>query len=280
MKLPKVAICYDFDATLSPKEMQAYGLFHELETNSDEFWGKSDVLVKQTNADRTLINMLQLITEAENKGIQITKEKLQSYGKTIELFEGVETWFNRINDFGKSIGVYVEHYIVSSGDKEMIMGTNIAKYFKKIYACSYLYDENNKPIWPGISVNYTNKTQFLYRINKGCLDESDDSINDIMDKDSRNVPFENMIYIGDSFTDIPCMRLVMNNGGKSIGVYNPKNQNKAKVEKLLMNNKINFIAPADYSKGKMLEVLVKEIIRGIKISHNLKTFSRVQKIQK
>ena len=277
MKLPTIAICYDFDSTLSPNEMQSYGYFRDLQTNSSEFWGRSDIMVKELNADRILVNMYRMVNEALAKGIVLTQDKLREYGATVELFDGVETWFDRINEFGKSIGVQVEHYIVSSGDKEMILGMPIAKYFKKIYACTYIYDQDGKVIWPAISVNYTNKTQFLYRINKGCLDESDDSINDIMDKDSRNVPFENMIYIGDSFTDIPCMRLVMNNGGKAIGVYNPKSKNDSKVKNLLNNNKINFIAPADYSKGKMLDVLVKEIIRSMKIDHNLKTLSKAQK---
>lgn len=277
MKVPTVAICYDFDSTLSPNEMQAYGYFKALNTNSSEFWGKSDEMVKATSADRILVNMYRMMNEAKQVGITLTKEKLREFGATVDLFDGVETWFERINEFGKSIGVNVEHYLVSSGDKEMILGMRIAKYFKKIYACTYLYDENGTIIWPAISVNYTNKTQFLYRINKGCLDETDDSINDIMDKDSRNVPFENMIYIGDSFTDIPCMRLVMNNGGKAIGVYNPQSKNDAKVQNLLNNNKINFIAPADYSKGKMLEVLVKEIIKGMKINDNLKTLTKAQK---
>ena len=280
MKLPTIAICYDFDSTLSPNEMQSYGYFKALNTNSSEFWGKSDIMVEQEKADRILINMYRMINEALAKGIVLTREKLQEFGSTVELFDGVETWFDRINEFGKSIGVKIEHYLVSSGDKEMILGTKIAKYFKKIYACTYLYDDEGKAIWPTISVNYTNKTQFLYRINKGCLDEYDDSINDIMDKDARNVPFENMIYIGDSFTDIPCMRLVMNNGGKAIGVYNPKSKNDAKVKNLLNNNKINFIAPADYSKGKMLEVLVKEIIKGMKINNNLITLTRAQKNSK
>ena len=277
MKVPTIAICYDFDSTLSPNEMQAYGYFKALNTNSSEFWGKSDEMVKETSADRILVNMYRMMNEAKQVGITLTKEKLREFGATVDLFDGVETWFERINEFGKTIGVNVEHYLVSSGDKEMILGMQIAKFFKKIYACTYLYDENGTIIWPAISVNYTNKTQFLYRINKGCLDETDDSINDIMDKESRNVPFENMIYIGDSFTDIPCMRLVMNNGGKAIGVYNPQSKNDAKVQNLLNNNKINFIAPADYSKGKMLEVLVKEIIKGMKINDNLKTLTKAQK---
>lgn len=277
MKLPTVAICYDFDSTLSPKEMHEYGYFKAIDAVADDFWEQSNVFSQKTNSDRILINMFRLIDEAKKKGITITREKLEEFGRDVELFPGVETWFDRIDEFGKKLGVNVEHYIVSSGIKEMIMGTKIAKYFKKVYACTYLYDEEGKAMWPAISVNYTNKTQFLFRINKGVLDEFDDTINEIMDQDSRSVPFENMIYIGDSLTDIPCMRLVMNKGGKALGVFNPKDGNNKKVKELLDNNKINYIAPANYSAGEMLEVIVKEIIRGIKINNNLKELSKAQK---
>ena len=277
MKIPKIAICYDFDSTLSLKDIQSYKYFQELGVTAGEFYSKSDKISETNNADKILINMYMVLEEAKRKGIDLTREKLESYGEDIELFDGVETWFNRINEYGKKLGVDIEHYVVSSGFKDMINGTKIAKYFKKIYACSYLFDENGHPVWPTICVNYTTKTQFLYRINKGILEEHDDSINDAMDEELRSVPFENMIYIGDSFTDIPCMRLVMKSGGVAIGVYNPKENNNQKVKTLIKNNKINFIAPADYSEGKMLEKLVKEILKGIKIATGLKTISTAQK---
>lgn len=277
MKLPTVAICYDFDSTLAPKNMQEHGFFDAIGKVADDFWDESNVIVKSNHADGILVNMYRMISEAKKKGINLTKKKLEEFGAMVKMYDGVNTWFERINEFGKSVGVNVEHYIVSSGIKEMIMGTQIAKYFKKIYACCYLYDVKGNAVWPAISVNYTNKTQFLYRINKGCLDEADDTINEIMDHDSRYVPFENMIYLGDSFTDIPCMRLVMKNGGKAIGVYDPKSGKNEKVKTLISNNKINYIAPADYSKGKTLEIIVKEIIKSCKINNNLKQLSKAQK---
>ena len=277
MKLPTVAICYDFDSTLAPDNMQEHGFFAAIGKTPDEFWGESNNIVKRNHADNILVNMYRMIHDSRKNDICLTKQKLEEFGSMVKLFNGVETWFERINEFGKSIGVNVEHYIVSSGIKEMIEGMSIAKYFKKIYACSYIYDSKGNAVWPAISINYTNKTQYLYRINKGCLDETDDSINEIMDHDSRCVPFENMIYIGDSFTDIPCMRLVMKNGGKTIGVYDPNKGKMEKVKTLITNNKINYIAPADYSKGKTLEIIVKEIIKSCKINHNLKLLSKAQK---
>lgn len=280
MKKPTVAICYDFDITLSPKNMQEFGFFDDLNMTADEFWAYQDGFIKRHISDRMLANMYSMIAKAKEFGITLTKQKLADYGSKIEFYKGVDTWFERINDYGKELGVNVEHYIVSSGMKEMIEGTPIAKYFKKIYACSYIYNEKGEAIWPSISVNYTNKTQFLYRINKGCLDETDDSINEFVDNESRLVPFENMIYIGDSDTDIPCMRLVNKSGGKAIGVYQKDSAKKAYLKDLLAKNKINYIAETDYSKGKMLEIIVKEIIKSDKINFTLKELSKAQKSSK
>ncbi len=277
MKQPTIAICYDFDMTLSPKNMQEFDFFAELETTADDFWSEQNERMLKNNADGVLAYMLGMVEKAKEKGIVLTRKKLNEYGKNIELFPGVETWFNRINEFAKNLGVNVEHYIISSGVKEIIEGTSIAKYFKKIYASSYVYGASGEAIWPAMSVNYTNKTQFLYRINKGCLEETDDSINDFMEHEERQVPFDNMIYIGDSLTDIPCMRLVKKSGGKSIGVYTKNEGKKSNLAEMLKRDKINYIAEADYSKGKMLEIIVKEIIKGNKINFNLKELSRALK---
>jgi len=276
MKNTKIAICYDFDLSLSPKNMEEFGLFADLGYTAEEFYSEVRKFVLENNSDLILSNMFMLIEKAKQKGFTLTKDKLREYGKNIEFFKGVETWFERINDFGKKIGVEIEHYIVSSGQKEIIAGTSIAKYIKKIYAASYLYNENGEPIWPNIAINATNKMQFLYRVNKGCLEESDDGINEITQSEQREVLFENIIYIGDSLTDIPCMRLVMKKGGRAIGVYS-QDANKTYLKNLLDNNKIDFIAEADYSKNSMLEVIVKEIIKSDKVNTNLKNFAKLQK---
>lgn len=280
MKKPTVAICYDFDMTLSPKNMQEFKFFDDLGFAPNEFWTKQNYFCEKNISDRMLANMYSMVKEAKDKGIILTREKFAEYGKSVQFFDGVETWFERINKYGEEIGVNVEHFIISSGIKEIIEGTPIAKYFKKIYACSYIYNEQGEPIWPSISINYTNKTQYLYRVNKGCLDETDNSINDMLDQDSRLVPFENMIYLGDSETDIPCMRLVMKSGGKAIGIYKDNENQKKYLKELLDNNKINYIAEADYSKGKMLETIVKAIIKSDKINFNLKELSKAQKSNK
>lgn len=277
MKKQTIAICYDFDKTLSPKNMQEFGFFEQFKIVANDFWNDKNEVIKANNADSILINMYEILNLAKNNGIKLTKEALMEYGRTIKLYSGVETWFERINAYGESLNVNIEHFIISSGHKEMIEGTDIAKFFKKIYACSYFYNADGEAVWPAVAVNYTNKTQFLFRINKGCLEEYDDNVNSLMPHEDRAVSFDNMIYIGDSATDIPCMRVVMKNGGNSIGVYDTE-EKKKELKTLLNNNKINFIAKADYSKGKDLEVIIKNIIKNNKIKHSLKELAKAQKV--
>ena len=192
--------------------------------------------------------------------VPFTKKNLQDYGSKVTLFPGADTWFERIKEYGKEKGVIVEHYIISSGLKEMIEGTKVAKSFEKNYASAFYYDEDGVAIWPAQVVNYTNKTQFLFRIEKGVLDINDQGVNDYFAPEDIRVPFRNLIYIGDSDTDIPCMKLVNSYGGHSVGVYNPETKQKEKVYKMMHDNRIKYFTAADYSEGSDLDILVKAII--------------------
>lgn len=187
---------------------------------------------------------------------------MQEYGSKVKLFPGVEEWFERIRAFGEEHGVIVEHYIISSGLKEMIEGTSVAKAgaFERVYASSFLFDEDDVPIWPAQVINYTNKTQYLFRIEKGVLGVNDSGVNDFFPPEQMRVPFRNMIYIGDSDTDVPCMKLVNAYGGHSIGVYNNDTLDKTKVYKMLHDQRIKYFVPADYSEGSQMDSLVKAII--------------------
>lgn len=274
--LPKVALIYDFDKTLSPKDMQAFGYMDKLGISEKEFWTKCDSFRKLNAMDGILGYMYAMLKQYKEHNLKLSREFLVDCGKKIELFPGVETWFERINKFGKKVGVEIEHYVVSSGLKEMIEGTKIAKYFKEIYAGYFIY-ENGEAVWPGMAINYTSKTQYIYRINKGILNIIDETINDVMPHDERPVPFTNMIYIGDSATDIPCMRLVMKSGGYSVGVYQDDSKNLPYLKDLMMNNRINYMVKADYSSNSDLENLVKEIIQSVKHSENLKRMTKKQK---
>ncbi len=256
---PILAICYDFDKTLSPEDMQAQGYIQSIGYTVQDFWDECNRIGNENEMDPNLAYMYLMIARSRGK-VLFTRETLRENGGKVKLFPGVDTWFDRINSYGEEHGLTVEHYIISSGLKEMIEGTRIADRFAKIYASSFLYDDAGVAVWPAQAVNFTNKTQFLFRIEKGALDVNDNAVNNYYQPGNMRIPFRNMVYIGDSDTDIPCMKLVNLNGGHSIGVYNNETKNKKKVYKMLSENRIRYFAPADYTDGSRLELLVKQII--------------------
>lgn len=266
-----LAICYDFDKTLSPDNMQSQGFIQSIKKDVKQFWDESNKLAKDEEMDDNLAYMYSMIHSAYGKFV-LNKTKLKEYGSKVELFPGVESWFDRIKAYGKIRNVIIENYIISSGLKEMIEGTSIANKFEKIYANSYYYDDKGVALWPAQVINYTNKTQFLFRIEKGTLEVNDSAVNDYFDEDSIRVPFRNMIYIGDSDTDIPCMKLINSHSGHSIGVYNPKTKDKSKVYKMIRDKRIKYFTAADYSEGSELDNLVKAIIDKTVYSEILESF--------
>ncbi len=257
---PVLAICYDFDKTLSPDNMQAQGYLQAINyEDQDKSWAETSELAASHEMDSNLSWMYLMLKGSRGKEI-FRKEMLMDYGARVELYRGVREWFERTRCYGEEKGVKVEHYIISSGSKEMIEGTDIAGEFEKIYASSFFYDDDGVAVWPAQVVNFTNKTQFLFRISKGVLDINDDRVNDYFPPSEIRIPFRNMVYIGDSETDIPCMKLVNSYGGHSIGVYDPEEGNKDRVHKLIRENRIKYFAPADYTEGSELDKLIDKII--------------------
>ena len=236
----------------------------------EEFWKEASMQTKRYAMDKILSYMLLMIQKSKEKGYPITESYLTSLGKSVLFYRGVQTWFDRINAYGASLGVTVEHYIISSGLKKIIEGTPIAKYFKKIYACEYIYDEQTKEaIWPAMAINYTQKTQYIFRISKGTLDVTDEEkLNMETPDQQRAIQYRNMIYIGDGLTDIPCMQLLKDKGGKSIALYS--SGNKHKVLPLVEDGRINYVCLADYYVNSTLEKIVKLMIENMAILEKLK----------
>jgi len=261
-KKPILAISYDFDGTLAPGNMQEYYFIPAIKMTPKDFWTATKELTEKHNADPILIYMMYMLEKARNANLPFRKRDLKNYGKSVELFEGVEGWFKRINDYGNKNGLAIEHYIISSGNKEIIEGTTIAKEFQAIYASSFVYDANDVAIWPALAVNYTTKTQFLFRINKGVFNVYDNhTVNSYVRQEDRRVPFERMIFIGDGDTDIPSFRLVKDQGGHSIAVHKPNTKGaRKKTDSLVNAGRVNFVAPAIYSDGSEIDKIVKGII--------------------
>lgn len=278
-KKPIVAICYDFDGTLSPLNMQEYGFFMGLnKTDRKSFWNESNGRAQKIGADQNLMYMKLMLekTGSLDNDLKSTRQAFQDYGKSIDFYEGVKEWFGRINQYGHGHGIKVQHYIISSGLKEMIRGSAIGGMFTKIYACTFMYDSDGVAKWPAQVVNCTSKTQYLFRINKGIDDDSDTQrLNEFVRQEDRPVPFTRMIYIGDGTTDIPCMRLVKEQGGFSIAVYRPKSaKGKHTADKLYADGRVNFIAQADYREKSPLDELVKKIIDKIESDYSLEAYGR------
>ena len=275
-KKPIVALIYDFDGTLSPGNMQEFGFIQAIGKTPQEFWTMSDGIAKGQDASNILAYMKLMFDEAKKADVKLRRSDFKKFGQNIQLFEGVKSWFKLVNDYGEEHGVRIEHYINSSGLKEIIEGSPIAHEFKHIFACTFLYDENGEAEWPGIAVDYTAKTQFMFKIQKGIFSSRDsEKVNESTADDTKRIPFPHMIYFGDGETDVPCMKIVTMFGGNSIAVFNPQNQSKRAVaEKLQRQGRVNFITPAVYTKDSRAFRIVSSIIDKIKAESDLKSLKR------
>ena len=267
MAVPIVALIYDFDKTLSPRDMEEYSFIPGIGMEPDEFWSLCNRFSRQHQMDGILAYMYLMQKLARGR-LVLTREALERLGGAVEFFPGVESWFSRINRIGRSCGVQVEHYIISSGLQEIIQGSAIGRHFKAIFAASFLYDESDHPVWAATAVNYTSKTQYLFRINKGILDVTNDKdLNAFTPEYMRRVPFSNMIYVGDGLTDVPCMKMTKQKGGYSIAVHAPGHTELA--DDMLLQGRADFSVEADYTEGSEIERVVGMLMRRIAASHEL-----------
>jgi len=260
-----MAIAYDFDGTLAPGNMQEHQFLPDIHMKSEEFWNEVRQLTKDNQADEVLVYMNLMLRKAAAANVPVRRDDFKARGKQIKLFEGVEEWFDRITTYGREKSVHVEHYLISSGNEEIFAGTPIASKFTKVYASKYLFNENGVADWPALAVNYTTKTQYLFRINKGAHDLSDNSkVNQFVDKKDRPVPFENMVFIGDGATDIPCFRLIKEQGGLSVAVYKPSTKGaREKADGYQSDGRVHCAVPAIYTDGRELDKIIKSNIDAV-----------------
>jgi phosphoserine phosphatase len=261
----KTAIVYDFDGTLAPGNIQEHSFLPDHEMDKGIFWNRVKTLTEQHDCDQILVYMREMLRLSKDKGVPITRERLRSYGADLELYPGVESWFARLNEYAANRQLELEHYVISSGNEEIIRGCQISDRFKQIFASRFIYNENGTAEWPGLAINYTTKTQYLFRINKGVDNSWDnEAVNRWIPLDERRVPFERMIFIGDGDTDIPAMKMVRQQGGHAIAVFSSdiwnNERTQEKLHHLIAEDRANYVAPADYSQGGQLDVIVKGIL--------------------
>lgn len=260
---PQVAFCYDFDGTLAPGNMQEHGFLPNVGIDKPTFWKEVSQEAKDHEADNILVYMREMLERARAARKPVRREDIEAHGRSVTFFPGVEGWFDRINERGKALGLSVEHYIISSGLREMVQASAIGHHFKKVFASSFLYDANGVATWPALALNYTTKTQYLFRINKATLDVWDHSkINKFSERTQRPVPFNRMVFFGDGETDVPCMRLLFEQGGYPVAVYEPRRKGaRAKAEELIAQQRVKFVAAGDYSEGSELDKIADGILK-------------------
>ena len=274
MKRTKVALVYDFDETLSTTYMQDYLLIPQLGIKPETFWKKANQWSLENFADQVTGSMYFFTKTAKEKNICLSREMLKSCGRQIEYFEGVETWFERINKYGRYLDLDIEHYIVSSGYEEIIEGCSIRPYFKEVIGCAFAYDEDGFPIWPARVVNYQAKIQYLSKINKGLKKFDDKAVNEYTPDEKRRIPFSRIIYFGDGFTDIPSMKMVKARNGTAIAVYRPKSRKKTRAIQMLKENRVDYALPADYREDRGIDTVVKTVLNKIAASRDLETLKK------
>ena len=280
---PNIAICYDFDGTLIRGNMQENSFLSEVGIPAGEFWMQVKERARNHDMDEVLAYMQLMVEAARRAEKPFTRQALVEHGKSLELFPGVDGWFGLINEYCKSVGAKAEHFIISSGVQEMIEGSGIAKEFEHIFASGFSFDANGVPDFAARSVNYTTKTQYLFRINKGISNSWDnEKINRFTPEEERPRPFSRMIYIGDGETDVPAMKMVNHQGGYSIAVYPPrvgKRRNADEMakmrtaERLVKDDRAKFVVEANYEEDgpvfRLVGMLVRRIVDEYRMRMNL-----------
>jgi hypothetical protein len=247
--------------------MQDEVVFPVFGIDGPKFWKRCAELVRDHGYDNELAHMKVLL---DTLGMdRPTNIELKKLGQKLNFYKGLPEMFDEFQNGLLTAehlanGITVEHYIISSGLKVLIEGSRLQPYVREIFGCEFAEDDQGRITFPKRVISHTQKTQFLFRINKGLLDMSQD-VNDHMDAEIRPIPFPNMIYIGDGPTDVPCFTVMTKNGGQAIAVYNPNDPDRAGFKKCYQlsthADRVNHIAPADYRPGTHLRMLLEQMVQ-------------------
>jgi hypothetical protein len=267
-----IGLVYDFDQTLSPGYMTDEVLFPHYGISGEQFWKKSHALVEEQGYDSELAYLKTLLDCLTPD--RPTNAELRSLGGKLRFSPGLPEMFSELEQVlraeHRALGLKIEHYIISSGIKELLEGSALRPHVRAVFGSEFAEDREGRISFPKRVIGHTTKTQFIFRINKGMLLPHED-VNDHMPHELRPIPFEHMIYLGDGPTDVPCFTLVRKYGGQAVAVYHPDDTTRVSFRKCWQlsahTDRVRHIAPADFRANShlrlMLEEMVMEIADGI-----------------
>jgi hypothetical protein len=259
-----IGIVYDYDQTLSPKYMQDEVLFPHFGIDPAQFWKRCGELVDSDGYDNELAYLKVMLDYLQMD--PPTNAELEKLGANLNFYPGLPGMFGELRSLlrpdHEAMGIEIEHYILSSGIKALIDGSALKSHVKAVFGCEFATDPDGRINFPKKVISHTQKTQYLFRINKGMLEPADD-VNDHMPEDLRPIPFRNMIYVGDGPTDVPCFTVMRRYGGRGIAVYNPDDETRTSFRKCYQlsahADRVKHIAPSDYRPGSHLRLLLEEM---------------------
>ena len=266
MSRPLAVFAYDFDGTLAPGNMQEHAFIpDELGMDHEHFWAEVAELARAQRGDNTMAYMHLMLAKARERGLELTLESWRRRGASLRLFPGVEDWFPRQNARAEVLGLDLRHFIISAGNRELIEGSPIARWFERIYASAFIFDPAGDAAGVALAVTYTSKTQFLFRINKWTLEEWDEkAINRVQAHEDRPAPFDRIVFFGDGTTDIPSMRVMTDHGGHAVAVYDPDDPaRRAAAHGLKQDGRAALAGPGDYREGGPLDTLAEALLTGM-----------------
>ena len=265
-----IALIFDCDDTLC--EDTTTFLLKELGIDPEKFWQSVNLMVRR-GWDPPLACMRKLLLMSKSGQIELTKATLRETGSKLSFFPGIPDVFDDLRGYLaeieelKETKVELEYYVVSSGFEELIKNSKIATYVNDIFGCTFETGAQTGVLqFPKSIITFTEKTKFLFSINKGIsgelLRKSPYEVNNSIPEKDRRIPFNNMLYIGDGPSDIPCFSVLMHNQGYGIGVYQRKTVSKgwqlAKGHRMTVGP-----YPADYSRGTPLRTMIQRTIKEI-----------------
>jgi hypothetical protein len=275
-----IALIFDFDDTLAPDSTS--GFLADMGVDTASFWKEQvDPLLFGQDWDPVpayMYRMIELSRGGEHG--RITRDRLRDWGARLPLHDGVITVFQRLTDAVREVQpqVSLEFYLISSGIGDVVRATPIAREFTEIWASEFIYDDDGGIKFPRRIVSFTDKTRYLFHIQKGIIGRDFHNkpfeVNRKVPEDRLRVPFDQMVFVGDGYTDIPCFSLIRRAGGFAFGVWDPRHRDKrSRAWGFIEEGRVSNLNQARYDENAELYQWLEEAVTSL--AHRIALKSRV-----